>query len=96
MGNRGEVMNEQEFEKVMEKGVELFKENLRVTARFLIANLIPVWNRIKEISEVLDYKKIEKSIKRRKLLYKLNLDRPLIRHQVISRKPRYLVKKIIH
>lgn len=104
------IMDEGKFEKYMEKheeeiseaaafvcmDIEQFKENLRVLARFFLDNVIRTWNSIKEFITVLDFEKIERERKQRRLLYKLNLDRPLIQNQVIDRKPQHLIKKIIY
>ncbi len=54
---------------------------------------------VKELSDFItqfDFNEINHIRKSRKMLYKLDFSRPRIQHQVVNRKPRYLIKKIIH
>lgn len=43
-----------------------------------------------------EWHKKEPERKKRKALYKLDFNRPLIKHQVLDRKPKQLIKKVIH
>lgn len=81
--------------------VEQLKENLKTMARafgVVVDNAMKLWNEVKEwvIDRLLDLERIEKENRKKRLLYKLNFDRPKIKSQVIDRKPRYLIKKVIY
>lgn len=75
--------------------IEQFKENLREFAKafLIIDNYRDFWNEI--IDHRSDLERVIKDSSKRRLLYKLNLDRPKIKNQVNNRKPRQLIKKII-
>ncbi|MEK5429696.1 hypothetical protein MKY88_02425 [Lysinibacillus sp. FSL R7-0073] len=81
--------------------VEQLKENLKAMARgfgVIVDNAMKLWNELKEwvIGRHLDFERIEKESRKKRLLYKLNFDRPKIESQVIDRKPQHLIKKIIY
>ena len=50
---------------------------------------------IQDFVSQIDFDEINRAHKSRRALYKLDFSRSRIYHQVINRKPRYLVKKII-
>ncbi len=81
--------------------VEEFKEGLRIFAKavgVIVDNAMKFWNELKEwvINRHLDLERIEKESRKKRLLYKLNFDRPKIKSQVIDRKPQRLIKKVIY
>ncbi|MEK5332000.1 hypothetical protein [Lysinibacillus sp. FSL W8-0992] len=79
--------------------VEAFKDSLRnlvVTFDVIVDNAMKIFNTMNEFITEIDIEKMERMINKRQMLYKLDLKRPMIKNQVINRKPRHLIKKIIY
>lgn len=79
--------------------VEAFKDSLRnlvVTFDVIVDNAMKIFNTMNEFITEIDIEKMERVINKRQMLYKLDLKRPMIKNQVINRKPRHLIKKIIY
>ncbi|MFJ7914463.1 MULTISPECIES: hypothetical protein [unclassified Lysinibacillus] len=103
-------MTEKGFESFLEKyedeiqlsaeragiSVEAFKDKLRVIYVVVEEFVDTVWRIIKEFLTNIDFEKMERKIGQRLHLYKLDLKRPIIKNQVIDRKPQHLIKKIIY
>lgn len=79
--------------------VEAIKDRLRViyvVVEDFVDKVTIIINNIVEFITSLDLEKMEREINQKQQLYKLDLKRPIIRSQVIDRKPQHLIKKIIY
>lgn len=79
--------------------VEAFKDSLRnviVFTEVFVDNVMRIFDSVNNFFTELDFEKLERKINQRQQLYKLDLRRPKIRNQVINRKPRHLIKKVIY
>lgn len=55
----------------------------------------PLWRSFIEIVEHVDFDEFFTENKNKRELYKMDFTKPKVQHQVLNRKPRYLVKKVI-
>lgn len=79
--------------------VEVVKDKLRAfatAAEVIVESVSRIANSIIEFVQSLDFKELERMMNRRRQQYKLDLKRPIIKSQVIDRKPQHLIKKIIY
>ncbi|MEC1177641.1 hypothetical protein P9B03_04020 [Metasolibacillus meyeri] len=79
---------------------ERLRESLKDLVRafnVIFDNVVNFWNVLKEFAiNYLDSVNSECNRKERRLLYRLNLARPKIKSQVVDRKPRHFIRKIIY
>lgn len=69
---------------------------LTTAVEVIVVTVSRIANNIIEFMQSLDFMELERKFKERRQLYKLDLKRPIIRNQVIDRKPQHLIKKIIY
>lgn len=55
----------------------------------------PLWKGLIDIVEQVDFDDFFNENKHKRELYKMDFTKPKVQHQVLNRKPRYLVKKVI-
>lgn len=80
------------FDKVVQAYIKLW-EAIREAARNYYEQLEESVFLV--VQTVDDYLKAEADRKRRRALYKIDFTRPAVQHQVINRKPKNLIKKVI-
>lgn len=95
MTNNAQIKNTAEI-----TGVEItqLKESLKRIAEFFVnafKAFKKIWDKLTDFVEQIDFDEIYSQQKEKRELYKLNFKRPRIQHQVLDRKPRHLIKKII-